>query len=104
MNKYDCDNCENQKTRSVFGKRSKCRRCTVDLQDPGSKPSQYKRKIYSDEERVSDFLDELDKLCIKYRLSISHQDTEGSFVIEDYNKENVYWLKHAKLDLGGTNS
>lgn len=43
MKKYDCDNCEHRKTRTVT-KRGKCQYCVVDTKDLDGKPSQFKEK------------------------------------------------------------
>ena len=32
------------------------------------------------------FYDEIDSVCKKYNLSISHEDSQGSFIIENYHK------------------
>ena len=45
------------------------------------------------------FYDAIDTICKQYDLSISHEDTGGSFVIENYKKENVDWLKMADVDV-----
>jgi len=39
-----------------------------------------------DSPRVDDFLDEINEVCKKHRLSISHEDGHGAFVIEAYDK------------------
>ena len=45
------------------------------------------------------FYDELDKLCKKYNLSISHEDSGGSFIMENYKKENIDWIKDASINI-----
>ena len=44
------------------------------------------------------FFDEIEEICKKYNLSISHEDTHGSFVIEKHNQSNIDWLKSAILN------
>lgn len=44
---------------------------------------------------TSDFLNEIEKICKKYDLSISHEDSHGAFIIEDYDDYNIEWLKDA---------
>lgn len=44
---------------------------------------------------IEKFLKEIDETCKKYNLSISHEDTHGSFIIEEYSKENIEWLRQA---------
>ena len=46
--------------------------------------------------RASKFLNELDELCIKYDISISHQDCQGAFILETYDEDNIEWLRAAK--------
>lgn len=41
------------------------------------------------------FLNELDNLCKKYDLSISHEDSHGAFIIERYDKNNISWIQDA---------
>jgi hypothetical protein len=45
-----------------------------------------------------DFLDEIEAVCKKYNLSISHEDGWGSFVIDKYSKENIEWLRNAHIN------
>lgn len=45
--------------------------------------------------KMTNFFDELDKLCLKYNLSISHEDGHGSFIIEEYKETNMNWLRNA---------
>lgn len=47
-------------------------------------------------EKMKKFLDEIESVCKKYNLSISHEDCHGSFIIEDYSSENIEWLFSAK--------
>lgn len=46
-------------------------------------------------QKSRNFLNELEALCIKYNLSISHEDSQGAFIIEDYNDYNMNWLRDA---------
>lgn len=41
------------------------------------------------------FLEEIEAICKKYDLSISHQDSQGAFIIEKYSDFNMDWLKDA---------
>lgn len=45
------------------------------------------------------FYDEIDAVCKKYNMSISHEDGHGSFEIEKYDEKNLNWLKEANIDL-----
>ena len=39
--------------------------------------------------------DEINKVCLKHNLSISHEDGHGSFEIEKYDENNIKWLEGA---------
>lgn len=45
--------------------------------------------------KVGMFLMELEDLCKKYNVSISHEDIQGAFVIETYKKSNIEWILNA---------
>lgn len=51
-------------------------------------------------ETMKKFLEDIDEVCKKHNLSISHEDGHGSFVIEEYKEWNIKWLfgasKHYK--------
>ena len=49
-------------------------------------------------EDLKAFFDEIDSVCKKYNLSISHEDGHGGFIIERYNKFCVEWLRAANKD------
>ena len=44
---------------------------------------------------VQNFLEEIRAVCIKHRLSIGHEDTQGSFIVTPYDEECVEWLESA---------
>jgi hypothetical protein len=44
------------------------------------------------------FLDEIKEVCLKYDLSISHEDGHGSFIVERYSRNNLDWLCAANKD------
>jgi len=46
-------------------------------------------------EQVDKFLQEIASSCQKYKLSISHEDTHGAFIIEAYDESNIEWLMNA---------
>ena len=46
---------------------------------------------------VEKFLDDIDVICKKYGLTISHEDSQGCFIVEDYSEYNVDWLKDAMV-------
>ena len=47
-------------------------------------------------EDMKKFLEDIDEVCKKHNLSISHEDYMGAFLIEEYNKDNIEWLFNAK--------
>lgn len=49
---------------------------------------------------IDKFLDELADLCRRYDLTISHEDHHGSFLIQDYSRENIEWILDASDDRG----
>ena len=51
-------------------------------------------------DKVVEFFNEIDSVCKKYGLSISHEDSQGAFKIEDYDKDNMLWLECAHLNIG----
>ena len=48
--------------------------------------------------KMKDFLNEIEQTCKKYNLSISHEDSQGGFIIESYDEYNIKWLKDAFMD------
>ena len=60
----------------------------------------YNTKTYKTEDtpkKVIDFLEDIIKVYEKHNLSIFHEDSGGSFVIEKYSEENSKRLKDASL-------
>lgn len=43
------------------------------------------------------FYRELIALYKKYDISISHEDSQGCFIIENYNEHNVDWIMDADI-------
>jgi hypothetical protein len=46
-------------------------------------------------ERMIQFFAEIDTVCRKYGLTIAHEDTNGSFAIENFKIHNLEWLEQA---------
>nr|DAJ04774.1 MAG TPA: hypothetical protein [Caudoviricetes sp.] len=40
-------------------------------------------------DRYDDFLKRYNELCIKTGITISHEDTQGAFILESFNTENI---------------
>ena len=49
-------------------------------------------------EKLIEFMQELEALYKKYDLSISHQDSQGAFIIEKYSDFNMDWMKEATVN------
>lgn len=41
---------------------------------------------------MENFLNDIKMICVKHRLSISHEDYNGVFLIEEYDDSNINWL------------
>ena len=54
--------------------------------------------------KVIKFLQEIEEVCKKYHLSISHEDGHGSFIIEKYSDYNIEWIKEAMYKVNGKNN
>ena len=48
------------------------------------------------ERQIDSFFVELEKLYKKYNISLSHEDHHGAFELENYDEENLKWVKCAK--------
>ena len=47
---------------------------------------------------VQAFLDEIKQVCLRYSITIEHEDTHGGFVLEVCNKESdVDWFMQANI-------
>ena len=47
--------------------------------------------------RVDAFLKEIDEVCQKHGFSLSHEDTQGGFIVEKYHRDFVEWLQQAAI-------
>ncbi len=58
-------------------------------------------KVEEDNEnrKCQNFLDEIVKLSLNYNLSLSHEDQHGSFKIEEFDSDNIKWLKGAIIEV-----
>ena len=50
----------------------------------------------NDYDKYDDFIRQYEELCIKTGITISHEDTQGSFILESFNNEDLEWVKGAK--------
>ena len=47
-------------------------------------------------ERIKNFMREYEELCIRHGMSLSHEDCQGAFIIDEYDEDNVEWVKSAQ--------
>lgn len=40
-----------------------------------------------------DFLEEIEAICRKYNISISHQDGQGAFEFDHFDEDYMQWFK-----------
>ncbi len=50
---------------------------------------------------VDDFLQKIVDLSKEYGFSISHEDHQGAFVVENYHSHNIEWLMDAHVNPNG---
>lgn len=51
--------------------------------------------ISASDKEQEEFLIELEQLCKRYSISISHEDGHGSFILTQYNELDMNWIKAA---------
>ena len=49
----------------------------------------------SNEERIKNFMKEYEELCIRHGMTLSHEDSQGAFIIDEYDEDNIEWVKSA---------
>ncbi|WP_405101573.1 hypothetical protein [Oceanobacillus sp. FSL H7-0719] len=42
-----------------------------------------------------EFLKDIEKICKKHNMTLSHEDTHGSFEVTEYDEDNLQWLAWA---------
>jgi hypothetical protein len=57
-----------------------------------------KQKKHAESPAVDAFLAEVIEVCRKHGLSISHEDTGGSFEVRQFNQRDSDWLLSANDD------
>jgi len=50
------------------------------------------------EERAKKFLEEIEKVCKKHNISITHQDHQGAFQLDEYKERYMRWFMSAEID------
>jgi hypothetical protein len=53
-------------------------------------------KMDKTQQEIIDFIKDIETVCKKHNLSISHEDGHGSFIIEEYKESNIKWLSQAE--------
>jgi hypothetical protein len=48
--------------------------------------------------KIKNFFKEYEELCKKYNFSLAHEDCEGGFILEEFNEDNINWVKSAYID------
>ena len=48
-------------------------------------------------EKIVQFFNEIEAICKKYNLSISHEDGHGAFEIVPYEKYYMVWMREASI-------
>jgi hypothetical protein len=46
---------------------------------------------------VDDFLHEILAVCERHKMSLSHEDKHGSFIVEKFDKDLADWLINAAI-------
>ena len=49
----------------------------------------------NNKERIENFMKEYEELCVRHGLSLGHEDYEGGFIIDEYDTDNIEWVKAA---------
>lgn len=57
--------------------------------------------LYVEAPDIDAFMVEIAAVCVKHKMSISHEDGQGAFEIEHFDKDNIMWLQAAH-DMRGT--
>ena len=55
-------------------------------------------KFIETPEKQIKFIEEIETICKKYNLSISHEDGHGAFEIDKFSQDNIDWLKSAHVN------
>lgn len=50
---------------------------------------------------LTEFYQDIERICKKWNYSISHEDGHGAFIIKQYNEDDMEWLKNAHLHIEG---
>ena len=47
---------------------------------------------------IVNFYNDIEAVCKRYDLSISHEDGHGSFELEPYCDDNIDWLRNSNIN------
>ncbi len=51
--------------------------------------------VITEIEKAKAFIKEIIDVSKRYNLSIGHEDSQGAFLIQEYNEINIEWLRAA---------
>ncbi len=57
------------------------------------------RKYEDSPKEVEEFLLDLKELYKKHNMSISHEDDQGGFILDEYSLENINWIDDCSFNL-----
>ena len=57
-----------------------------------------KGEFVKQSDKIAEFLKNIENLCKKYDISISHEDNHGAFILEEYDETNIKWLKNSHIN------
>jgi hypothetical protein len=56
-------------------------------------------KEYTENTKVDSFLSDILRVIYKHKLTISHEDIHGGFIVVPANKSKIQWLMDASIEL-----
>lgn len=51
-----------------------------------------------DEEKANEFIEEIEAVCRKFGISISHEDSQGGFKLVPFDDDYMEWFKDASVN------
>ena len=48
--------------------------------------------------KADEFIRDLLAVSERHRLSLSHEDTQGAFIVSDYDADKIEWLRGAMVE------
>lgn len=56
-------------------------------------------RLLNKTDNIKLFLNDIKEVCLKHKLSISHEDCHGGFIIEKFDYSNIEWLFGADVKM-----